>query len=366
MSELIRSNETLNDVSNQCRICGVLARFSYYGVRSCQPCKMFFRRNAMDKKKKLSCDFDNQCEITISTRHICGACRLRKCFEYGMAIDKFRAPIAYKNKKISRDNLPVKQFPTKNLLETDQSLLDSNQWMLLSNLVHAYEESEIFSISQHLFDAHTLHEFSSPMCQLIEDDFIILNYEATGRYLRLNNDLSKLSFNDRSVVYHDAAHKLCCIGSGFAIHSYHLLDLNTFSNSMAIRYGQCAVDLQRQAMNFIDPDIILVKLGFSLFTFTENFYNYFSNDSIGATHPIEIFQLQSKYADVTWKYLLYKYGYYQSVRRFLNLISWLMASTVFVFHAQTNIEHVNEIDLLVEKLELKLFLDEVDQLFEMN
>jgi hypothetical protein len=31
---------------SECKICGVSARYSYYGAIVCQSCKIFFRRNA--------------------------------------------------------------------------------------------------------------------------------------------------------------------------------------------------------------------------------------------------------------------------------------------------------------------------------
>ncbi|CAF1166838.1 unnamed protein product [Rotaria sordida] len=74
----------------QCRICGVPAEYSYFGVISCNPCKMFFKRNANAGQVAFVCNFDGQCEININNRHICSACRLAKCFKCGMSTDKFR------------------------------------------------------------------------------------------------------------------------------------------------------------------------------------------------------------------------------------------------------------------------------------
>lgn len=36
-----------------CKICGAPAIYSYYGAIVCQPCKMFFRRNAESKQVSL-------------------------------------------------------------------------------------------------------------------------------------------------------------------------------------------------------------------------------------------------------------------------------------------------------------------------
>ncbi len=39
--------ETTKESSNECKICGAQAEHSNYGLRTCSPCKMFFRRNAI-------------------------------------------------------------------------------------------------------------------------------------------------------------------------------------------------------------------------------------------------------------------------------------------------------------------------------
>jgi len=131
-------------------------------------------------------------------------------------------------------------------------------------------------------------------------------------------------------------------------------------------YGKRTVDIHLWAMKFIDPDIVLVKLAFSLFALTENTYSYSSNISNNLTNPINILEIQSKYAEITWKYLLYRYGHYEAVKRFLNLISWFGAITIFMFHAQTLALHVNDVNSLVEQTELSLILDDVDEILETN
>ena len=61
--ENLTMDETTNDISNvftcitqqtttdlyECKICNAPARYSYYGAIVCEPCKMFFRRNAQNK-----------------------------------------------------------------------------------------------------------------------------------------------------------------------------------------------------------------------------------------------------------------------------------------------------------------------------
>jgi hypothetical protein len=197
-------------------------------------------------------------------------------------------------------------------------------------------------------------------------EFVRSIYETTGIYIRYNDDLCKLSSNDRSIMLHNAANNVSCIGWSYIMDHCHLLALEAFSNAMKIMYGKRSVDIHLWAMKFIDPDIILVKLALSLFAFSESTYSYFPNISPDLTNPLIILAIQNKYAEITWKYLLYRYGHYQAVKKFLNIISWLEAINIFLFHAQSLTLYVNDVNSLVEQTELILILDDVDQLLETN
>ena len=119
-------------------------------------------------------------------------------------------------------------------------------------------------------------------------------------------------------------------------------------------------------MKYIDPDIVLLKLALSLFAFSENTYSYSPNISTDLTNSLIILEIQNKYAEITWKYLLYKYGYHQAVKRFLKLTIWLEAMNIIISHAQSLSLYVNDINSLVEQTELTLILDDVDQILETN
>jgi len=160
----------------------------------------------------------------------------------------------------------------------------------------------------------------------------------------------------------NAADNVSWMGCGFIMHRCHLLNLNEFSNIMIKLYGKRTVDIHLWAMKFIDPDIVLVKLALSLFAFSENTYSYSSNISNNMTNSINILKIQNSYAELTWIYLLYRYGHYEAVKRFLNLMCWLRALTIFMFHAQSLQLHVIDLNSLVEQTELTLILDDVDEI----
>ncbi len=258
-------------------------------------------------------------------------------------------------------------MPTLNLLQSDQSsLLTTDQWTLLSNLINCYKESPILPFTQRLIDTHNVSQFPSVFYTELVEDFFVSVYEAAATYLRSNDDIRKLSTDDRSIILHNAADNVCCMGGAFIMHYCHLYDLDVFYHAMNVKYGKRTMDIHESARKFIDPDIVLVKLGISLFAFSENTCSYYTNVSDHLTDPIKIIEIQNKYADLTWKYLLYKYGPYYAVKRFLNLTHWLISIHVLASHSQTLKTHLDDINSIIEQTELKLLLDDFDESIERN
>jgi len=199
--------------------------------------------------------------------------------------------------------------------------------------------------------------------ELIEQ-FLASIYETAGIYLRSNEDLRELPSDPRSMILRSAADNVTCIGAVFSMQYCYLYGLDAFLNAMKLKYGKRTIDIHLWANKFIDPDIVLIKLAISLFAFSENTSFNSSNISKDLINPINILEIQNKYAEVTWKYLLHRYGHYHAVQRFLNLILWLSSINILTIHAQTLILHLNDIDSLVEQTELTLILDDVDQIIE--
>lgn len=46
-----------NKIASNCKICSAAAFNNYYGVKVCEPCKVFFRRNAENKKVRNKNEF---------------------------------------------------------------------------------------------------------------------------------------------------------------------------------------------------------------------------------------------------------------------------------------------------------------------
>lgn len=68
-----------------CVVCHAPAMGYNFDQITCESCKAFFRRNALNNNGKFKCrSGTNDCLITLETRKRCKACRLKKCFDKGL------------------------------------------------------------------------------------------------------------------------------------------------------------------------------------------------------------------------------------------------------------------------------------------
>ena len=94
-----------------CCVCDKALGLNFSAI-TCESCKAFFRRNAL-LKKKLTCPFNQHCEITILTRRFCQKCRLQKCFKVGMNKGHIMSDEDKKLKKHKIEQNRVKRKDTK-------------------------------------------------------------------------------------------------------------------------------------------------------------------------------------------------------------------------------------------------------------
>ncbi|CAF1118480.1 unnamed protein product [Rotaria sp. Silwood1] len=373
--------QKFEEFSRQCKICGAPALHNYYGVLSCSPCKMFFKRNALTGQKRFECVFSGQCDVNINNRRICSSCRLAKCFTSGMRSTLIRCSLLKNIKSKQKQDKMLKsiaktsnilqtiqeqnqphRLPTLNLLQSDNSTLNANQWTLLSNLFHSYDESKLLLIAQQLMNENNLGKSMKSIDSTLPTQFFMKAYETTGDYFNSNNDLRRLSLDNCYTFLRNAAESINCLGTIFSWRRSQVYKCKHFVNACIDLYGQASVDMIEHILKYLDSDIVIIKLALSLFTFSNNITIFSSITTINSINTLDILHIQNTYAEVTWKYILYKYGFYQSIQRFMNLIQCLLAATNALYKAHDIEKHENDIELLVENIELELLLDDIEHI----
>ena len=223
----------------------------------------------------------------------------------------------------------------------------------LTNLISFYNEKPLVSLAEKFLVQTKIEEN-------LAKEFFAKLYQTSGNYLRSNNDLCTLILDDRSRFLRNAAECVTWLGETLIWHQLHLNECQPFLESFTQIYGTETIDMVRHVLKFIDSDLIVAKLGISLFAFSNNQLIFNSDSSIKSMDIRPIVRIQNSYAQITWNYLLYKYGFHQTIQRWINLIQCFLAATNAMDRAQIIDKHVHDINSLVEETELSLVLDDIE------
>ena len=186
-------------------------------------------------------------------------------------------------------------------------------------------------------------------------------YKTSGLYFLSNNDIRGLLSGDRFVLLRSAVDSVACLSGAWIWSQSQIYNHQAFLTVFVDFYGKDFLDRMQHAVKLIDADIILAKLSLSLFAFSNHIGMYSPSMTRTLTNASPIVQIQNSYAEITWKYLLYRYGHDQAVIRYTNLIQCLLVTIDMISIAQNNTRHTNDIESLVEQTELKLVLDDIER-----
>ncbi|CAF1436923.1 unnamed protein product [Rotaria sordida] len=254
-------------------------------VQTCESCKMFFKRNAENQKETLKCLFDGQCEVNINICHVCSACRLEKCFQVGTRVEMIQCfrPSLKKKKPASSKLVPVisekneqsLKLPTLNLFDQDRSLLTTDQWALLSNLIHSYDKHNALVVAkdfaQSINNLHPRQRFKVNAIKVVE--IVIILCQTTEPFIRSNHDFASLFHHDYSVVLRGAIENVSCLGVALIFRQSGLTEDSAFRNGMEITYDPIPYNLTLNMVSALNQDFNLVKLSLSIFAFCTKKYN---------------------------------------------------------------------------------------------
>ncbi|CAF2442851.1 unnamed protein product [Rotaria sp. Silwood2] len=371
-STVIRQTKT---VPYQCKICGASAQYCYYGAVVCHSCKMFFKRNAENRKSDLKCLFGNECDININNRHICALCRLAKCFISGMRIEMIRSSRCTKNKRnekrkliidsiplisttsvISNQNCQGDQIQTLNLFESNQSTLNIDQWNLLSSLVHCFDENSEYGVVERFIEEQNRSPLKLRFKYSSVCEFFKLMMSKVQIAFEKNRDFFLLSQHDRAILLETTIEYTATIGGMFLLRQARLFDDVTFIKSVETIFQPSAMVFIKRVIDQFDSDGTFIKLILAILAFsTINYTVYRKNILINPANIKAILPIQDLYTGLAWQYLLYKYGHNQAVIRFSNLLRCLFSVNEVIVEAHESQQFIDIIDFVFKETKKNLF-----------
>lgn len=144
---LLDSDGKLISGDRICLICGDKANGVHYNVLSCEGCKSFFLRN-IKQKTVFECAQGGKCDMDLYTRRHCPACRMKRCLECGMNIERVwdrkrlstRKPLVRIKRKKKKPASPETVSPSSSW-SLPPIFLSSDQVQLLDRLEKGYYAS---------------------------------------------------------------------------------------------------------------------------------------------------------------------------------------------------------------------------------
>ncbi|KAK0412131.1 hypothetical protein QR680_006051 [Steinernema hermaphroditum] len=95
-----------------CQVCGNIAHGIHFHVVSCRACAAFFRRSAKDGETYRCTRVMKECDVT---RNSCRYCRLQKCKQLGMNLDRLEGK--YQKQKKVVENEPNCSSPPDSVVD---------------------------------------------------------------------------------------------------------------------------------------------------------------------------------------------------------------------------------------------------------
>ncbi|CAF0879805.1 unnamed protein product [Rotaria sp. Silwood1] len=209
------------------------------------------------------------------------------------------------------------------LLQNDRSTLTTNEWTLLSNCLHAFDEQNPSARIQ-----NSLNELTSLPPKLRLKPLELTNlirelFSSIGPLIERSSDFHSLPVNVRQILVKRNLYITGSMNGLFLCRELHVLDNMSVLNSYTQLYGcEYMIECRRKIARY-DPNGSLIKIFVFILAFSSNcsLVTYDSQaDLTIMSNSIHLVPIQNVYITMLWKYLIYLYGFKEAVLRFTRLI----------------------------------------------
>ncbi len=157
-----------------------------------------------------------------------------------------------------------------NLLDQDHSTLTTDQWTLLSNLIHSYDEHNGLAaakeFAKELDSLHPKLRFKLDSKKVVE--IVTTICQTTEAFLQSNQHFASLSSTDHSIVLHGAVDNVSCLGGTFLLRLSGLADHPAFQNGLEITYGLIPYQWSLKLVATLNEAADLIKLTLAIFAYS--------------------------------------------------------------------------------------------------
>ncbi len=214
------------------------------------------------------------------------------------------------------------------MLYNDRSSLNNFEWNLLSNVIHAFDR---FSLVPSMIRMIEYFASVEPKIEVnVSDAFNLFAsfYTSVKSFITSTADFRVLTIAEQRSLFQRNLHGLFNFCGTFMLRDSGMFDNRRNESIIVPLYGQEIVRQAKQINTRLDFDSTLVKIIHIIFAFSTNCYTvnydpYMNKDAL-LRGTFRLFGSQNLYIEILWKYMLYRYGYEETVYRFLALVKQML------------------------------------------
>jgi hypothetical protein len=251
------------------------------------------------------------------------------------------------------------------LLNNDQSSLTNFEWNLLSNVIHAFDKFSLVPSMSRMIEC--LNSVERKIEFDISDTFNLFAsfYTSVQSFVSSTADFRVLTIAEQCSLFQRNLHGLFNLCGTFMLRDAGMFDNNRNESIIVPLYGEEIVRQAKRIIIRLDYDSTLVKIIHIIFAFSTNCYtiNYdlHMNKDALLRGTFRLLGSQELYTEILWKYMIYRYGYEETVYRFAGLIKQMLDLIILSAGIYTNNQHHQIlVDNLVDEAKTALVLDEND------
>lgn len=230
--------------------------------------------------------------------------------------------------------------------------MNINQWNILSNLIHSFDESGGYSFTENFIRTQNILPVKQRFKYSAVKDFFTSLKLKIVLVLKKNRDFHSLSLNDQQNLFRISIEYTTTIGQMFTLRQHKLFNDPSFYYSTEIIFQPNSTAFTQHIINQLDSDDTLIKLILVTFFFSTTNYTVYTTSNLTYLTDINaILSIQNLYIEIAWRYLLYRYGYYQTVMRFSNLIRCLLLVIHAIVDAHESQQYLEIMNNVIQQTE---------------
>jgi hypothetical protein len=188
-------------------------------------------------------------------------------------------------------------------------------------------------------------------------------YTSTESFIGSTADFQVLTVAEKCSLYQRNLHGVLNLCATFMLHISGMFESSKNDHILISIYGYDIFQQTKRIAQQLDNDLVFTKLILLILAFSSNCYMVDEHENMHDDSLLygtfRLFGSQNVYVEVLWKYMLYRYDYYDASLRFAKVIKHMLDLLKMSGNAHQNNElHQNFVDEIAVLTEHSLIINE--------